>query len=253
MNDKKILAILTPETDDAVISTFITSYARGKNIDVTLCTVRDDVHMQTDAIAHRRVAGGVRQAVTLTCTRQHIPLRIAELHADATTAMRKRAAFADLVLVDKDVLRTLALRDELPQNSAAIVALPKEFNAFSNIILLFDGSDTALRGIKEFFQAFSSYTRHLDVTLLRIEVPNYEFDRDKEVMLVEYLRQYSENIGVLNVQPPLSDRHLRAIPQSTAPIAIGTLEYLIGQHGDNTEFKPFYDNHSTLFIPATNS
>jgi hypothetical protein len=246
MQDKKILAILSSDSNDEVINTFITSFAKGKNIDVTLCTVsesHEDVH-DCDALV---------DSVTLTCTRQSIPLRITEIHRNAATAMRKRAPFVDLVLLDKDILRGLALRDELPHNTSAIIALPQEFNSMSNVILLFDGSSASLRGIKEFFQAFSRYTAVMDVTLLSLIPEDAPVERDNEVMLLEYLRQYSNNVGLLKVQTPLSDRHLRAVPHSQSPMVIGTLEFLMAQRGKNITFKPFYDNHSTLFIPASNS
>lgn len=246
MQDKKILAILSPDSNDEVINTFITSFAKGKNIDVTLCTVsesNEDIH-DCDALV---------DSVTLTCTRQSIPLRITETHLDAATAMRKRAPFVDLVLVDKDILRGLALRDELPHNASAIIALPHQFTSMSNIILLFDGSSASLRGIKEFFQAFSRYTAMMDVTLLSMAPENAPLERDNEMMLLEYLRQYSSNVGVLKIQAPLSERHLRAVPHNASPMVIGTLEFLIAQRGEDVSFKPFYDNHSTLFIPASNS
>lgn len=246
MQDKKILAILCPGSNDEVINTFITNFAKGKNIDVSLCTVSE-----SDNTAH--CCDALVDSVTLTCTRQAIPLRITETHADAATAMRKRAPFVDLVLVDKDVLRGLALRDELPHDASAIIALPQHFTTMSNIILLFDGSAASLRGIKEFFQAFSRYTEMMDVTLLSLAPQETPVERENEMMLLEYLCQYSSNVGILKVQAPLSERHLRAVSHSQSPIVIGTLEFLIAQRGDGVSFKPFYDDHSTLFIPASNS
>lgn len=245
MQDKKILAVLTADSDDSVINTFITNYARGRNIDMTLCTVHEDA-----TPAHENY--GMLDSVSTTCTKQAISMRVAELHADASTAMRKRAPFADLVLISKDILRGLALRDELPENCSSIIALPADFKAITNVILLFDGSTAALKGIKDLFQAFSRYTEELEVTLLRIEVPDIDFDRDNEVLLVEYLRQYSDNVGVLKVEAPLNNRAIRALPRRPSPIVMGTLEYLISQYGEDSDFKPFFDNHSTLFIPATN-
>lgn len=246
MQDKKILAILTPDSDDAVINSFITSFAKGKNIDITLCSVHSDTSPaeQCDEVLDR---------VTSTCTKQSIPLHIIETHSDAATAMRKRAAFVDLVLVSKEILCAMALRDDLPTDSGAIIALPRNFKTLTNVILMFDGSSASLRGIKEFFQAFSHYTRDMDVTLLSIDSGKESIRRKSEALLIEYLRQYSSDVGVLKVQPPLSDRHLRAVCHKKSPIVTGPLEYLIGQHSEEAAFKPFYDDTSTLFIPATAS
>jgi hypothetical protein len=246
MQHKKILAILSPEGDDEVMNTFITSFAKGKNIDVTLCSVQDDY-----PDAHG--CDALVESVTRTCIKQSTPLHINQVHLNAATAMRKRAPFVDLVLVDKKTLLSLALRDELARNSSAIIALPHYFTSFSNVILLFDGSAASLRGVKEFFQAFSHHTEQMDVTLLSIEREGFPANSDNELMLLEYLRQYNNNVGILKVQAPLSERHLRAVPHSKSPVVMGTLEFLIAQRGDGVSFKPFYDNHSTLFIPADNT
>jgi len=246
MQDKKILAILTPDSDDAVMNSFITAFVKGNNIDITLCSVHSDS-------SPAETGGELLSSVTSTCTKQSIPLRIVEIHTDAATAIRKRAAFVDLVLVNKEILCSMALRDELPADSGAIIALPRNFKTLTNVILMFDGSPISLRGIKEFFQAFSGYTRNMDVTLLSIESGNKGIRRADETLLIEYLRQYSSDVGVLKVEPPLNDRHLRAVCHRKAPIVTGPLEYLIGQHKDEATFKPFYDDTSTLFIPATTS
>lgn len=243
MQDKKILAVLTPGSDDRVLNAFITNFAAGENIDMTLCCVKDDTTATDDG---ESLSG----LVTTTCTKQAIPLKIAEIHTDAATAMRKRAPFADLVLVDKEVLRKLALRDQLPADSGAMVALPSEFSEITNVILLFDGTPSGLRGIKEFFQVFARHTARMEVTLLCIESDSYRFEKEDEMQLVEYIRRHSTEVGVLKVAPPLTDRHLRAVSHRGAPLVTGDLEYLIALRGSDIAFKPFYDDASILFIPS---
>ncbi len=245
MQDKKILAVLTTESDDSVLNSFITHFGAGTNIDMTLCCVKDD---SSPACEGEHLSG----RVTTTCTKKSIPLKVAEIHADAATAMRSRAPFADLVVVEKEVLRKLALRDELPRESGAILALPSRFSEITNVILLFDGTASGLRGIKEFFQVFARHTNKMEVTLLCIESDTYAFRKEEEMQLVEYIRRHSTEVGVLKVAPPLTDRHLRAVSHKAAPVVTGDLEYLIGLRGSAIGFKPFYDDTATLFIPSAN-
>ncbi len=252
MQDKKILALLGSSSRNAAINTFFSNYVRGRNIDLTLITIQEhgeDCNQSDESDQHEEL---LDQLCTV-CTERSIPLRITEMHSDAATAIHRRGAFVDLIIIEKDVLRKLALQDELPEECSAIIALPDQFDGIRQVLLMYDGSHRASRAVKSFYQYFTPYARKLDATLLHIDKEATTAPEDVDLLLVEYLRQFSENIGILKVEKPINEKHLRALPRAQPSLVVANLDVLMALRGPDTTFKPFYDEQSILFIPATYS
>jgi hypothetical protein len=243
MNNKNILLAITPDTWGASIINFLNDNLLGENLRVTLCVLY--------TTGKRFEFDGFMDKVSALCEEKGVVLRIKHLVEDPYDELEKLTAFADLLIMQKEAMRPLALRDEFAYPGCAIVILPNRFVDISNILLLNDGSMDCISAIKQFFQIFSRQSKRLRVTLLMVTDMEYMgADNGDENLLVEYLKQYSCDVGVLTVERPLTNRNLRALQYDSHTMVVGTSGFLLSQYGEESFFKPFYDESSAVFLPS---
>jgi len=243
MNDKKIILAISSKSKGEGIIRFLKSFVAGKNVRITLCILDDKPgeHMAYEEILDE---------IGAICVAQNMPLRIRRMGSNPHVQLQSMATFADLLVVEKNVLQFLALGHEFLESSCASIAIPEDFSNISNILLITDGSAQSLQGVKQFFQIFAGISNAIDVNLLAVSGGESELSIDQEMMLIDYLKQYSKNVGLLKVSHPLTVKILKPITYDRHTIVVSTMRFLLSRYGDDEVFKPFFDTQSTLFVPA---
>lgn len=243
MNDKKIILAISSKSTGVGIIRFLKSFVAGNNVRITLCILDDKPgeHMLYEEILDE---------IGAICIAKNMPLRIRRMGANAHVILKSLATFSDLLVVEKTVLQFLALSHEFLESSCPSIAIPEDFTSISNILLISDASPQSMQGIKQFFQIFSGLSGDFDVNLLAVSNGEYGLSIDQEMMLIDYLKQYSKNVGILKVSEPLTVKILKPITYDRRTIVVSTMRFLLSRYGDDEVFKPFFDTQSTLFVPA---
>jgi hypothetical protein len=243
MTDKKIIIAISSRSKGIGITRFLRGFVAGNNVRVTLCVIDDQ---PGELMAYEEIL----DEVSAICIRKNMPLRIRRLSADAHLELKSMAKFSDLLVLEKNLLQLLALGHEFIESSCASIAIPEEFTSISNILLISDGSSQSMQGIKQFFQIFSRLSGDIDVNLLAVSHEANGLSPDQEMMLIDYLKQYSKNVGILKVSEPLTGKILKPISYDSHTIVVSTMRFLLSHYGEEEVFKPFFDTQSTLFVPA---
>jgi hypothetical protein len=243
MTDKKIILAISSKSKGKGIIRFLQGFVAGNNVRLTLCILDDE---PGELMAYEEIL----DEVSAICFAKNIPLRIRRLGEDAPLTLKSLATYSDLLVLEKGVLQLLALGHEFVQSSCASIAIPEDFESINNVLLISDGSSQSMQGIKQFFQIFSRISGNIDVNLLAVSGENEELTSDQELMLIDYLKQYSKNVGILKTGEPLTGKILKPITYDRRTIVVSTMRFLLSHYGDDEVFKPFFDTQSTLFVPA---
>ena len=247
MNNKNIILGITPDTWGESILNFLSDNLQGENLRVTLCILY--------TTGKRFDFDGFLDRISGLCEMKKVHLRIKHLVNDPYDELEQMSAYGDLLIMQKEAMRPLALRDEFAHPGCAVVILPNKFIDISNILLVNDGTTECIVAIKQFFQIFSRQSRRLRTTLLMVQESNSNgvlkiIEAGNENLLVDYLKQYSSDVGVLTVELPLTNRNLRALEYDDHTMVVGTSGFLLSQYGQESYFKPFYDESSAVFFPS---
>jgi hypothetical protein len=242
MTNKKILVAVSSRSTGKGIIRFVSSFVEGENVSIRICVLNDvnEVSEYDDIL----------DEICLICFSKSIPLQIEHLTADERDQLFSRAAFSDLLVIEKQVLQFLALGHDFPANSCASIAIPENFNSISNILLITDGSPRSIQGVKQFFQTFPKLTGNPDVNWLSVRSNEHTLSSDEERLLLEYLKQYSKNVGILKVEEPITEKLLKPIRYDNHTIVVSNMNYLLSKYGEDVVFKPFFDNRTALFFPS---
>ncbi len=243
MTDKKIILVISSRSPGTGVVRFLNGFIAGDNVRISLCILEEssDLELNYD---------GLLDEISSICISKSIPLRIRRLRSDADLVLRSMANFADLLVFEKSVLQVLALGHEFVRSSCATIAIPSDFSSITNILLITDGSSGSVQGIKQFFQIFPRLSGDLDVNLLSVSAGMGGLSSEQEIMLLDYLKQYSKNVGILKVEEPLTHKLLKPIRYDNSTIVVSTMRFLLSRYGEDEVFKPFFDNQTTLFVPA---
>jgi len=243
MTDKKIILALSAKSSGTGVTRFVNGFVAGENVSIRLCILDDEPNEQ---MAHEEIL----DEISSICFSKSIPLKIIHLMNDEQDRLFSMAAFADLMVIEKTVLQFIAIGKEFPANSCACIAIPEDFSSISNILLITDGSRKSIHGVKQFFQIFPKIEGNPDVNLLAIRVKEHQLSSEEELLLLEYLKQYSSNVGMLKVQEPLTHKILKPIKYDNHTIVVSNINYLLSKYGEDELFKPLFDDQSALFFPA---
>jgi len=243
MNNKNILIALTPEIREEGLLNFMATYLYGDNIRLVLCIIDgENESPQIDGLLDR---------ISLFCEQQDIDVKIRHLVKNMYEELENLTAYSDLLIINKKALRHLRLSGDLEEVSCAMMVLPEDFVIIKNALFFMDGSKEATAAIKQFAQTFSSRLSDLDITIISSQHDaQYEKMLNGESLLLDYLKQYAQNIGILKVRGPLTDRLLKPIEYSDRTLVIGSNRFLLSQYGEHSSFKPFFDESSSIFLPA---
>lgn len=243
MTDKKILLVLSAESSGRGVLRFVNGFVAGENVSIRLCILDNE---SGGVMAHEEILDDISS----TCYAKSIPFSIDHLLHVEQEKLFNMAAFSDLLIVEKPVLQFLTIGHDFPANSCASIAIPEEFYSISNILLITDGSRQSTQGVKQFFQIFPKLSGNPDVNWLSIKGDGQIFSSEEERLLLDYLKQYSKNVGVLKVEEPITGKILKPIRYDNHTIVVSNINYLLSKYGEDETFKPFFDNQCTLFLPA---
>lgn len=242
MNNKNILIAITADTRESSIVNFISDNLKGNNLHITLCIIHNSTPVEIDVLLDK---------VSMACEENGVDVRIRHLVKDPYRDLENQTAYADLLIIQKETIRPLAIKDEFGHPGCAIMVLPADFTSIDNIILVLDGSRDSIGAIKQFFQVFSTQIRDVKLTLLSVF---FESDKtgspENEHMLIQYLKQYSSNVGLLKAKRPLTAKILKPAEYDKRTLVVGTSGFMLSQYGNESDFKPFFDDRSSLFLPA---
>ena len=243
MTNKKILLAVSSRSTGKGILRFVNGFVEGGNVSIRICVLDDDANelVSTEEILDE---------ICAVCFSRSIPLHIDHLANNEQDRLFNMAAFSDLLVVEKQVLQFLALGHDFPANSCASIAIPENFDSISNILLITDGTRRSIQGVKQFFQTFPEMSGSPDVNWLSIRSNENTLTSEEERLLLEYLTQYSQNVGVLKVEEPITDKLLKPIRYDNHTIVVSNINYLLSKYGDDVIFKPFFDNRTALFFPS---
>jgi len=243
MNNKNILIALTPEIREAGLLNFMARNLHGENIRLVLCIL--------NGLNDSPQIDGLLDRVSMFCEKEEIDVKIHHITSNIYEELENFTAYSDLLIIDKKALRHLRLSGDLEEVSCAMMVLPEDFVHIDNVLFFMDGSKEAIMAIKQFAQIFSSQLSNLDITIISNQnYGEYEQMLSRESLLLEYLRQYAQNIGVLKVRGHLTDKILKPIEYSDRTLVIGSIGFLLSQYGEHSSFKPFFDESSSIFLPA---
>jgi hypothetical protein len=243
MTDKKVLLAISAKSSGAGITRFLSNFIIGSNVSVRLCVLDEEQ-------GEEMVREDLLDDLSALCFAKSIPMRIDRLNYTDQARLFSFASFSDLMIIEKSVLQFLAIGLDFPANSCASIAIPENFDRITNILLITDGSARSIQGVKQFFQIFPHLRGNPDVNLISIEGGEHSLEADDELLLLEYLKQYSKNVGILKVEEPITTKLLRPIKYDNHTIVVSNINYLISKYGDDGIFKPFFDDTSTLFFPS---
>lgn len=243
MNNKNILIAISPETTESGLLSFMAENLNGENIKIVLCILNgSNDSPEIDELLDR---------VSLFCEKSNIQVKIRHLVDNIYEELENQTAYADLLIIQKNAIKPIALNGELDNVSCPVLVLPSSRQIIDNILFIMDGSRDSVLAIKQYAQIFSRQMKEMNITLLSLQGENiYSRNPVHETLLVEYLKQYGTDIGVLKVKAPLTDRVLKPIKYGDSTLVIGTAQFLLSQYGEHSSFKPFFDERSTIFLPV---
>lgn len=243
MNNKNILIAITPETRESSLLNFMAENLRGDNIRIVLCIL--------NGLNDSPQIDGLLDRISLFCEGHNITVRIWHLTENIYEELENQTAYADLLIIQKKAIRHLKLNGDLDHISCPMIILPETFKETSNVLLFTDRSKESTLAIKQFAQVFAGQLEKKDVTVISNQAdPLKDSPQNSESLLLEYLKQYAKNIGILKIKGPLTDRTLKPIDYHQDTLVVGTTSYLLSQYGEHSSFKPFFDERSSIFLPA---
>lgn len=243
MNNKNILIALTPEIREAGLLNFMARNLHGENIRLVLCIL--------NGVNESPQIDGLLDRISMFCDREQIDIKIHHITSNIYEELENFTTYSDLLIIDKKALRHLRLSGDLEEVSCAMMVLPEDFVNINNVLFFMDGSKESTMAIKQFAQIFSSQLSDLDITIISNQnEKQYEKMLSRESLLLEYLRQYAQNIGILKIRGHITDKILKPVEYSDRTLVIGSIGFLLSQYGEHSSFKPFFDESSSIFLPS---
>jgi hypothetical protein len=245
MNDKNILVAADCQSKGEGIVKFLTDYLTGRNLRLSFCSF---------AAEHdNRMCGNpaVAKQISAICAKREVAFTEGQFIIDFNENFERQTAYVDLLIIEKNALLPLALKDVFGTHSCSIIVVPAHFKLITNVLIVHDGTTASIKSIKGFFQLFSNQLANISITLLVITpLGAKDMESSDEMMLLGYLKQYTNNVGILKVREPLNDKLLRAVSYNDNTMVVGTLSYFLSMYGEESIFKPIFDEMCALFLPA---
>ncbi len=247
MNDKNILVAANCHSQGEGVLGFLSDYLTGRNLRVSFFSFATESDVRP--CRNSNLAG----QVSAICAARGIEFSEGQYSQESIHNFERQASYADLLIIEKNALLPLALKQVLGAHSCSIIAVPSHFKGITNVLIVHDGTTASLKSIKAFFQVFSDQLSNVSITLL-VVTPFGESDMDDEdeMMLISYLKQYTSNVGILKVREPLTDKLLRPVTYNDSTMVVGSLNYFLSMYVEKSTFKPVFDDSSALFLPADN-
>lgn len=140
----------------------------------------------------------------------------------------KETAFADLLIIDSitfaDYLmekdRFQYLRGVFEKVQCPLLVIPSNFKDFHEIIILKDSEEKVVKAVKSLKSTLTQSLRNAEVSLIG-KVPNEEEEFQDEKRLMDFLKQYFRNVGImLTPDEPFEDVAFDLISKAQMPLVV---------------------------------
>src|SRR5690606_24801762 len=240
MTDKKIILVLSAQSVDTGIFNLVSNCLNGENIHLTVCVFREQVQANSELTD--------LELLSKLCAEKSITLRLRILKKDEHQRLLKLAVFADLLILHQDLLDTPHFANSFGKHTCPVMILPKAYSSINHVLLTVDGSLESVKAIKQFAQLFTHQIKKIEVTLLFIL--ETEFDTVDELLLIEYLKQFCEKLGVLKIIKPLTERNLKPVKCDDHTLVLSAYGALIANYRMHILHTVLCDSNSIFFLPS---
>ncbi|NEN23929.1 hypothetical protein G3O08_10505 [Cryomorpha ignava] len=240
MTDKKIILALPAQYADTSVFNLVTNCLGGENIHLTVCVYKDAVHSNSTLTN--------LEQLSKLCSDKSITLRLRILIGDDPQRLLKLSTFADLLILHQGLLEKPDFVTAFGKHTCPVIILPMAYSSINHVLLTLDGSVESIKSIKQFAQLFSHQIKRIEVTLLFLL--ETDFETGDEILLIEYLKQFCEKLGVLKIIKPLTERKLKPVKCDDHTLILSAYGSLIANYRSTVLEPILHDTNSVFFIPS---
>lgn len=240
MTDKKIILAISAQSVDTSVFNLVTNCMSGENIHLTVCVFRDKVQSNSTLTN--------LEELSKLCSDKSITLRLRILKNDDPQRLLKLSTFADLLILHQELLEEPHFVETFGKHTCPVMILPKAYDSINHVLLTVDGSVESIKSIKQFAQLFANQIKNIEVTLLFLL--ETDFETMDELLLIEYLKQYCEKLGVLKIIKPLTERKLKPVKCNDQTLVLSAYGSLVANYKTNILEPILCDSNSIFFIPS---
>ncbi len=240
MHNKKIIIATPARSIDCGVFNLITDWLNGDNIHLTIYVYRaQGQSTSTLAILNR---------LSKLCIKKGISLRLQIFKSDSTKNLAQQAAFADLLIIHQDLVLEPGFSQQFGKVLSPVLVLPKRFTSINEVLLTADGTAESIRSIKQFTQLFLQQIKQTKVTL--IYIINELSETQDELLLIEYLKQYCKELGVLKMLKPLTPKALKPIKCDEQTLVVNTQGSVNENYFRDALIPALTIKNSIIFLPS---
>lgn len=240
MTDKKIILALSAQSVDTSVFNLVSNCLNGDNIHLTVCVFRDKVQSNSTLTN--------LEELSKLCSDKSITLRLRIFKNDDPQRLLKLSTFADLLILHQDLIDIPHFAETFGKHTCPVMVLPKAYDSINHVLLTVDGSVQSIKSIKQFAQLFANQIKRIEVTLLFLL--ETDFETVDELLLIEYLKQFCDKLGVLKIIRPLTARKLKPVKCDDHTLVLSAYGSLIANYRANILQPILYDTNSIFFIPS---
>lgn len=238
MHNKKIIIAVPVESFDEGVYKLIADSLSGEDINLTV-NVYETVG-QMESILSKL------DKLSKLCVTKSISLRIQILKPEALGRLSHRSLFADLIVIHRDLLNQPHFVKAYGKVSSPILILPPNFSKINHVVLTSDGSPESINSIKQFTQLFASQLKHTHVTL--VYLMDDLLESSDEILLVDYLKGFFKELGVLKSIKPMSEKELKLIKYDDNTLMVSSCTSLLCYYESKEHEKNQSDKNSIVFL-----
>lgn len=240
MHNKKILIAIPSESIDSGVFNIISNCLTGENIHLEVNIYQTAGHSDSILVHIDRLSK--------LCVSKSIDLRIQILKTKALQKLSHRATFADLILIHRDLLDDSVFARAYGKVTSPVLILPSNFDSINNVVLTSDGTQETVRIIKQFTQLFARQIKNINVTL--IYVMDDIFETSDEIMLVDYLKGFFKELGILKILKPLTEKELKPVKYDEHTLFVSTCTSLTSCYDTGFMSPATIDKKSLIFLAS---
>lgn len=240
MYNKKIILATSSQTIDSSIFNLVSNCISGENIHLTLCVFKE--------LSHRNTTVTNLNRLTDLCNEKAIILRLRILKSNEARKLQKLSLFADLLIIHQSLIQKADFTADFGIHSCPVMVLPNMYESINHVLLTLDGSPKSVASIKQFAQLFPNKLRNTDVTL--VFFMDTDFEAGDEMLLIEYLKQFCEKLGVLKILKPISAQKLKPLKCDNHTLVLNVSGSLISDYQNCSLLPSLKSKKSVIFLPA---
>ena len=240
MHNKKILIAIPAESIDSGVFNLISNCLTGENIHLLVNVYQTKGHSDSTLVHIDKLSK--------LCVSKSITLRIQILQTGALARLSHRSIFADLIIIHRDLLDDSHFARAYGKVTSPVLVLPAKFDSINHVVLTADGTPETIRIIKQFTQLFARQIKNINVTL--IYVMDDIFETSDEVLLIDYLKGFFKELGVLKILKPLTERELKPVKYDEHTLFVSTCTSLISCYDTGFMSPATIDKKSLIFLAS---